>query len=392
MVFNRILLGCISILVCYTLQAQRMNIGIFRDYSIKRVLFAYNDGSYSVYADTTFLGVMAQNDFFDLSVEKGKVRVKKGVTDLGAFNKVIFIQDTVETSISITPKTPVVKQRKYEEDFEVFVKSSTLTVVNVIDMDNYLSGVVESEGGSGKPIEYYKVQALMSRTFALKHRGRHKSDGFDLCDRVHCQAYHNMLRFNPSIDTAVHATHDEVMEDLYGNLISTFFHANCGGQTCEPEHIWNDDLHYLNTFVDTFCIYTKQAKWEKRVPKSKWRSYLVDTFNYPEYDSTFASMMYTFDQPQRMAFYISPVFGIPLYRLREQFDLKSTYFSCYPEGADVVIKGRGYGHGVGLCQEGAMKMAKLGYNYRQIAHYYFPDTRLVDYSRQLYFRQRASGL
>ena len=55
-----------------------------------------------------------------------------------------------------------------------------------------------------------------------------------------------------------------------------------------------------------------------------------------------------YEQLERKAFYIHPVFGIPLRDLREEFNLKSTFFSCYPEGNEVVIKGRGFGHGVGL--------------------------------------------
>lgn len=365
---------------------------MFRDYDIKRILISFNNGSYSVFADTSYLGQITENDFFELSLEKGKTRVKKGTQDFGIFSKVIFLQDSIGTSLTYTPKSPTVKIRKYSDDLEVSANSKELNLVNLVDASNYLKGVVESEGGSGKPLAYYQVQALMSRTYALKHIGRHKKEGFDLCDRVHCQAYHNMLRFNPIIDSAVRQTADEVLEDAYGEMISTYFHANCGGQTCEPEHVWNEDLHYLTTFVDTFCIYTKQATWEKRIPQTEWRDFLVRKYGFPIADTNYAKIIYTFEQPQRMAFYISPVFGIPLRDIREKFDLKSTYFSCFPDGNDVVIRGRGYGHGVGLCQEGAMKMAKYGYNYVQIARYYFPGAKIVNYREQLFYKQRNSNL
>lgn len=378
-------------LFCWAFNAQQLRIGVLRDYSVKRISFSYNDGSYSIVADTTDFGAILPNEFVDLSYEAGKVKLKKGVTELGIFDHVYLLQTTPSTSIVLNAKTPVVKARKYEDDFEISANTKDLTIVNLVDIDNYLAGVVESEGGGGRHIEYYKVQALMSRTYVLKYLGKHKKDGFDLCDRVHCQAYHSMMRLTPIIDSAVHQTHDIVMVDEKGAFIDSYFHANCGGQTCEPQYIWNEKINYLSTFKDTFCIYTKQATWEKRVSQDAWRKFLVQKYNYPIDDSTFASLIYTFDQPERKAFYIHPVLGIPLRDLREEFDLKSTYFSCKPEGAEVVISGRGFGHGVGLCQEGAMKMAKLGFNFQQIALFYFPGIHLVNLSEEKFYRQKGSG-
>jgi stage II sporulation protein D len=169
-----------------------------------------------------------------------------------------------------------------------------------------------------------------------------------------------MVRLSPEIDTAVLATHNIVMQELSGNLIDAYFHANCGGQTCEPHYIWNEKIDYLTTFKDTFCIYTKQATWEKRIDRNEWIDFLVNKYDYPLHDSLCAAMVCNFDQPERLAFYLHPMFGIPLRDVRDHFDLKSTFFSCYPEGEQVVLKGRGFGHGVGLCQEGAMKMARYG--------------------------------
>jgi len=81
--------------------------------------------------------------------------------------------------------------------------------------------------------------------------------------------------------------------------------------------------------------------------------------------------------------------GIPLRDLREEFGLKSTFFSCYPEGDFVVIRGRGFGHGVGLCQEGAMKMARLGFTYDQIITFYFPGAKVCDDERRRFFMQSS---
>lgn len=365
-----------------------MRIGVLRDYKIQRILFAYNNGSYSIYGDSTDFGSILQNEFIDVSfVPGGKVRLKKGVTELGVFSKIFITQNYINLSITLTAKSPVVKERKYKDDFEVTAGTDGLTIINLVDINNYLAGVIESEGGPGKDIEYYKVQALMSRTYTLKYLSRHEKEGFNMCDRIHCQAYHHMLKYTPLIDSAVRQTDGLVMMDKDDKLLDAYFHANCGGQTCEPEVVWNKSVPYLTSFKDTFCIYTKQATWEKRVSQYKWQKFLVSKYNYPFTDSLSGNMIFIFDQPQRLAFYQSPALGIPLRDIREEFNLKSTFFSCYPEGNDVIIKGRGFGHGVGLCQEGAMKMAKYGYNYLQIAEYYFPNVYIKNINYEAFFKQ-----
>ncbi len=113
----------------------------------------------------------------------------------------------------------------------------------------------------------------------LKYLNKHQAEGFSLCDRVHCQAYHSMLRFTPKIAEAVLATENVVMKDGDNHLVDAYFHANCGGQTSEAEYVWNSNVPYLNSFRDTFCIYTKQATWEKVIPQQKWADFLVKKYN-----------------------------------------------------------------------------------------------------------------
>src|SRR5690606_24628586 len=97
---------------------------------------------------------------------------------------------------------------------------------------------------------------------------------------------------------------------------------------------------------------------------------------------------YEFIQDERKAFYLHPSLGIPLRDLREKFNLKSTFFSTSLVGDEIVIKGRGFGHGVGLCQEGAMNMARAGYSYEQIALFYFCNVSIIDYYRGQFFNQQ----
>ena len=174
--------------------------------------------------------------------------------------------------------------------------------------------------------------------------------------------------------------------DFNDALVTTYFAANCGGQTCDASYVWNNSVPYLTTFKDTFCVHTRQSNWTKRISKTTWSSFLGE--NYGVNESRYGALIYNFNQAERKAFYIHPSLGIPLRDLREKFKLKSSYFSTHLEGGEVVLNGRGFGHGVGLCQEGAMEMAELDFGYKQIALYYFNKIRIIDYYKSQFFKQK----
>lgn len=372
---------------CCAAYGQQLRIGIFRDYAAKKVIFDYDKGSYSIYNDTGFVAAILPNESAQLSVTPDNlVELKYNYQTIGKFRKIRLVENQLNNNISVQVTEPKSKTRKYQNDFEIFADKGSLTIVNLVDISNYLAGVVESEGGGGKEPEYYKVQALISRTYLYKYFNKHVDEGFSLCDRVHCQAYHSMMRFTPSIEQAVKETGNLVMKDDHGHLIDAYFHANCGGQTSEAQYVWNNNVPYLNSFRDTFCIYTKQAVWEKRIPQQEWADFLMKKYNYPINDTVFGPLIFTFNQPDRMAFYHSSILGIPLRDIRTNFGLRSTFFNVCPDGTDVLLTGRGYGHGVGLCQEGAMKMAYYQYNFRQIAIYYFPGAQIVNLEDEDFFR------
>jgi stage II sporulation protein D len=77
---------------------------------------------------------------------------------------------------------------------------------------------------------------------------------------------------------------------------------------------------------------------------------------------------------------------VPLKNVRTDLQLKSTFFSIFPQGDTLVFKGRGFGHGVGMCQEGAMRMAKLGYKYPEVINFYYQKTQLIDLHKLNFFR------
>lgn len=369
--------------------AQDIDVGVYRSHTINQIDFAYFDGSYTISADTLEFGSILPNEFVALrKTSDNKIELKRGVRLLGRFDQVVLYPNQKDIALRLRPRQPVLKERKYKDGFKIVVGVAGLTIINSVSYKNYLSGVVESEGGGGKHIEYYKAQAVLSRTYALKHLNRHESECFNLCDQVHCQAYHNMLIYTEDIEKAVLATAGEFIKDTVSKeLVDGYFHANCGGQTSRSDYVWRKNIPYLQPFKDTFCIHTRQATWERKIPKTEWRKFLVNNYYYPIEDSLYRNKIYDFEQIDRKAFYISPHLGIPLRDIRYHFKLKSTLFSCYPEGQNVVLKGRGFGHGIGLCQEGAMGMANHGLNYKEILAFYFEGIVFSHYFERAFFNQ-----
>lgn len=373
-----------SLLICLFLFtqicAQNIRVGIFSDKTIKECEGIVGKGTYFVFKDSIQLAKLGPADIFKATYAAGVIRVMVNGVEKGRGKSIRLIQDKQEDYLQVRLILPAAKQRSYEGDFDIEIRKEALNLINNLDMETYLEGVVESEGGPGQRLNYYKAQAVISRTYAMKYWNKHKENGYNLCDRVHCQAYLHHRSATVIIDSSVHQTRGIIMLDQNNELYPTYFHANCGGQTSEPHYVWNEEIPNLCSFKDTFCIHTQQAKWEKKIPKEQWTNFLVDKYNFPISDSVSNQLLHHFVQEQRSAFYLHPIYGIPLRDIREQFKLKSTFFDAEIVGEEVLLHGRGFGHGVGLCQEGAMNMAKKGYTYDQILGFYYPKMKLVDRS------------
>ncbi|TNE98830.1 MAG: SpoIID/LytB domain-containing protein [Bacteroidetes bacterium] len=371
----RLLISGILFFCVFQVFSQEIQIGLFYGVKLNTATATVGHGTYVLKVDSLFQDTLTKGAEINFSSAGGEsVATVSGKRYVGKEIHLIHLEDYDFFTLKGT--SPVTKLHSYHGDLLFKVIKGKFQPINRVDMDQYLAGVIESEGGGGKHLEYYKVQALMSRSYAFKNLSRHKKEGYQLCDAVHCQAYHNRARHELSIIDAVHATRGEVIVDDRGEIITTYFYANCGGQTSDASYVWNNDVSYCTPFLDTFCIHTRQAKWEKRIPRAKWEKFIRDEYGIDIVSRNLMNYAYQFKQDQRKAFYIHPSLGIPLRDLRSEFGLKSTFFDVTLEGEEVVLRGKGFGHGVGLCQEGAMQMAKNGYHYSQIALFYFTGVHL----------------
>ena len=141
--------------------------------------------------------------------------------------------------------------------------------------------------------------------------------------------------------------------------------------------MWSIETSYLKSVKDTFCLKQPHAKWIKKIPVNKLLEYLSGNYNYPITDSLMKKEALNFKQITRqVCFDENP--NILLKKIRSDFKLNSTFFSLEQQSDSVIFNGYGYGHGVGLCQEGAMKMVDYGWTLKKIIQFYYKDVTIIN--------------
>ena len=294
-------------------------------------------------------------------------------------NRKAFITDSLVITclsdrgyLDIAIPSSAFDRHEYEGDFIFSSSLGQLKIVNTLAMDDYIAGVVQAEGGYKGHPEYFKSQAVIARTYAYLHLGKHASEGYDLCDDVHCQAYHGRS-ITERINMAVNETAGQVITDGDSVLILTPFHSNCGGETVSSENVWLKSLPYLKVVYDPYCAFSRNALWEQDIERSRWLKYLEEK-SKKEIKST---IDLSFEQKSRLSMYRAGEIEVPLKVIRTDWGFRSTFFSIRDMGENLHFSGRGYGHGVGLCQEGAMVMASRGFSYIQILNFYYKNVKLI---------------
>lgn len=374
-----LLLGCIIIHVVAT-KAQNINISIFTNQNLQSIYFSVVTGKYKLIAENKVILTLNESDSVRFKRLSDKVEVVLDKEIIGVFDMVQATGLNTNNIFAITPTFPKLKTRVYDDD--IFIKSvnGELQIINDVNFEKYVAATIESEGGYVAPTEYYKVQAILCRTYATKNYQRHLSEGFNLCDKVHCQAYRGKAVKNPNIVKASNQTKGLVIVDSNQEIITATFFSNSGGQTLNSEEYWTMKLPYLRSIKDTFSLGQPNAYWEKKILKREWISYLSSKGYSPDSCEEFR-----FTQHSRESTYNVGSCSIPLKKIRTDWTLRSTYFNIIPQGDTLLLRGRGYGHGVGLSQEGAMKMAKLGYDFEKIIKFYYKNVQLKNIKSFTFF-------
>ncbi|MBC7863796.1 MAG: SpoIID/LytB domain-containing protein [Bacteroidia bacterium] len=365
-----------------------VKVRILAHLKVNSVLFSPDKGSYKVYGDGREIFSMDQKGVLKISVSGDTIEVKSVENNLGKFSSVKIIGMGEDNAFRIKCVDPDRKYRYYQDDLTIFADaaSKNLKLVNVVELDKYISGVVEAEAGSRSALEFYKVQAILARTYALNILTKHAAEGFDICDQVHCQAFYGRTK-EEEILKAVYMTKGIVVVDHDMNLITAVFHSNSGGQTVNAVDVWGTPTPYLVSVKDSFSVAMPNYKWTRKMAVEDWLDYLKIKHNYPIEDSIAKRNALNFAQVNRKNFIEGKGVKVPLKNIRTDLVLRSTFFSVETKGDTVLLCGKGYGHGIGMCQEGAMKMAKLGYKYPEVIKFYYKNVSLIDKTQLSFFRE-----
>ncbi len=357
-------------------QQKGIRVGLYRASQINEVSIEFDQNSKFEISPGIFIWGKTNHSIFRLKVNGNKISVFQNNIFLGSSSKVKCLS-TKENYILLKPVKPDYKGNKYQGEIELSVESGHLKMINHLDLDTYLIGVLRGEVGYDKPMALYQVHAILSRTYAQFYPWRHKSEGFNVCDQTHCQVYKGWFDYKPFSD-AVKSTESIIVKDsVSGEVAELLFHSNCGGMTNASEDVWKSTLTYCRNIKDTFCLQGKNAVWVKQISMESFckkmnidlpKDSILKSDLCISICSNSESRIHTIQFQERKYKMID---------LRSKFDLKSAWFDWECRGDSVLFYGRGFGHGVGLCQEGAIRMAELGYTPEQIIKYYFKGVILA---------------
>jgi len=308
------------------------------------------------------------------------------------------------------------EDRTYGGVLEIGVgKDGTLQVVELIDMETYLAGVVPSEMPASWPRAALKVQAVAARTETLAKIGtRHLADGFALCATVHCQAYGGMTRWAPATTEVVQATRGEVL--MNGTRpVDAVYSLNCGGHTEHVENVWSLlaepalrgklDVLGHNERLPSPIGQGEILRWVTSTPNVacsepsspnnfRWkRQYAADELNKmvsAKMDIGRVTDIVPLDRGVSGRLKSIKVIGTAGEKVvRKELAIRSLFGGLYSAAFVVDIQrdqsgnpvtftflGAGRGHGVGMCQDGARGLAVHGVPYRRILEHYYTGARI----------------
>lgn len=259
-----------------------------------------------------------------------------------------------------------------------------ITVVNNINVEDYIKGVLFHEVSHHWPMEALKAQAVAARSYAL-YSINPASKPYDVTNDIYSQVYGGRDSERYRTDLAVNYTRGQVL--TYNNkIIPAYFHATCGGMTEDARELWNvPDIPPLRGVPCGFCVNSPHFNWKKNFRLKD----IQDALNLHGYKVGTIQEMSIIDRDRsdRIGHLkITQKDGKELIIKGKDFRdlmgpnvLMSNNYEIAMKGYYADFIGKGWGHGVGMCQWGALGMARQQFNYRQILAYYYPQSVLMDY-------------
>lgn len=317
------------------------------------------------------------------------------------------------------PKFPVVFSQKVKNGFITvnglpyrgMVKVSRvgvnkLLVTNILPVEDYLRSVVPSEIGNrdSTTIEAAKAQAVAARTYAVAKMTKRKSLGYDVVASTSDQVYTGVIKESRLTDSAVSETKGIILVHR-GKPIKATYHSTCGGHTCSNEDAWfGSPVRYLRGRSDRmislfggsqpFCKDSPMFQWSKSWGKEDFEHMVKANLASIQGRSP-RGLLKSIQPTKRDRFgrvvRIRVVTNEATYtvqkgNIRKLFrdpkrgwvDLPSNNFRLKFNGWMYTMEGKGWGHGVGMCQWGAIGMSRKGFKYNKILEHYYKGVYLAE--------------
>ena len=317
---------------------------------------------------------------------------------------------------------------------KLVVDEDKIVAINILPVEDYLTSVISSEMKSSCSLEFLKAAAVISRSWLYAQMQRRqeragqpapffsfvKGEGesirwydredhtiFDVCADDHCQRYQGITRANnPKVEEAVNATRGQVL--MYdGKICDTRFGKCCGGQTNEYQYCWeNIEVPYLRSVKDPYCNTS-----DKKILRQVLNDYDLETRDFYEWTEELSQEEVHDRICKHLKMELGPIMGMEIVekgpgghisklrivgkdksfivgkeleirRMLSTSTLKSSAFTVETKNVRggvpqrFVLHGRGWGHGVGLCQIGAAVMGERGFSYKQILKHYYTDVQI----------------
>ena len=353
-----------------------------------------------VFVSVPSIYVRQKNEDLHITASRSKLRIKQKGKRQQTTERRVF--KPTDGCIVIATDKASLNKACYEGEFVLTASGNKINAINVIDIEKYLRGVVPYEIGrlDESKFEALKAQAVAARTYAYKHFGSRKAQGFDVYADTRDQVYKGIHSASDVTDKAVRETEGVVMT-YNGEFITAYYHSTCGGET-EGIATWGRPNHpYLQNKPDIrpdgtpWCRESNYTEWTREFDESELRDLFQINAkeakaNVPSFSSIHAmnildtlksGRIHTLEITTNNGKFTAKADKIRWLFKRGGTILPSSFFRIHRNGDQWILKGKGFGHGVGLCQMGARARAQAGQSYIQILTHYYPGITLEKFTR-----------
>lgn len=280
-------------------------------------------------------------------------------------------------------------EQKYKGELHLLTSPNkeSCDLVNNVSMETYLMTLLSKEMNGTWPIEALKAQAVAARTYAFERL--QKVGNFDNDKLYHLESsekdqvsgtFHDITK---NTLKAARETEGLILIGPSGKISPAFFHSKCGGKTLRPDQVWGGVEEGYRSVDCNFCQRTGMKDWNYQIKGAKLTQMVDQVLKRYYADSIEGSELRLMpDSPYNSE--IRLYSGDRLHVIKKSYlrnlagreSLPSNNFVIETKNNKFVFEGQGYGHGVGLCQLGALELAKRGYDFQQILSFYFPRHKL----------------